>query len=220
MNINGENGYVQRGQTSRVAGKTAHVATSGNHEGKTITSLTTIGRDDPTAAEAQRTAYVLQVLQGKVDMLDENPWVQNVWLTSGPLTWPDGFFVDSAPLEPLTAESLSRPLNESQLMAVNHMLSRSKEDCITIIQGDDAFFNGKKQPRSDCHSQTGPPGTGKTSVIAAYVDAAIREGQRGIWVVAQSNVAVKNIAEKLADSGFLPWRLLVSKDFIFEWSVQ
>jgi hypothetical protein len=52
------------------------------------------------------------------------------------------------------------------------------------------------------------------------VDAAIRQGQRGIWLVAQSNVAVKNIAEKLADSGFLPWRLLVSKDFIFEWSVQ
>ena len=51
------------------------------------------------------------------------------------------------------------------------------------------------------------------------VDAAIRQGQRGIWLVAQSNVAVKNIAEKLLDSEFLPWRLLVSKDFIYEWSV-
>jgi hypothetical protein len=30
-------------------------------------------------------------------------------------------------------------------------------------------------------------------------------------------VAVRNIAQKLADMGFLSWRLLVSKDFHFEW---
>lgn len=38
-----------------------------------------------------------------------------------------------------------------------------------------------------------------------------------IWIVAQSNVAVKNVAEKLADSEFLDFRLLVSKDFHFDW---
>ena len=38
-----------------------------------------------------------------------------------------------------------------------------------------------------------------------------------IWVIAQSNVAVKNVAEKLAGSGFLDFKLLVSKDFHYDW---
>ncbi|KAF9647979.1 hypothetical protein BDM02DRAFT_3097219, partial [Thelephora ganbajun] len=38
-----------------------------------------------------------------------------------------------------------------------------------------------------------------------------------VWVIAQSNVAVKNVAEKLAESGFLDFKLLVSKDFHFDW---
>ena len=38
-----------------------------------------------------------------------------------------------------------------------------------------------------------------------------------VWVIAQSNVAVKNVAEKLAESGFLSFKLLVSKDFHFDW---
>jgi hypothetical protein len=40
-----------------------------------------------------------------------------------------------------------------------------------------------------------------------------------IWLVAQSNVAVKNIAEKLASCDFWEFRLLVSFDFHFDWSV-
>lgn len=38
--------------------------------------------------------------------------------------------------------------------------------------------------------------------------------------MAQSNVAVKNIAEKLMDIGFEDWRLLVSADFHFDWFVS
>jgi hypothetical protein len=41
-----------------------------------------------------------------------------------------------------------------------------------------------------------------------------------MWLVAQSNVAVKNIAEKLADCDFLDFKILVSKDFHFDWCVQ
>ena len=63
----------------------------------------------------------------------------------------------------------------------------------------------------------GPPGTGKTTVIATYVNSAIMSGATGIWLVAQTNVAVKNIAEKLADIGFLNWRLLVSSEFHDGW---
>ncbi|KAF8843771.1 hypothetical protein BDN67DRAFT_896582 [Paxillus ammoniavirescens] len=63
----------------------------------------------------------------------------------------------------------------------------------------------------------GPPGTGKTTVIASYVQAAVTAGLSGIWLIAQSNVAVKNIAEKLADFGLVNWRLLVSDEFYAFW---
>ncbi|KZT73690.1 hypothetical protein DAEQUDRAFT_637085, partial [Daedalea quercina L-15889] len=66
----------------------------------------------------------------------------------------------------------------------------------------------------------GPPGTGKTTVIAASVLELMsipKEEGRGIWLVAQSNVAVKNIAEKLADVDFLDFKILVSYDFHFDW---
>jgi hypothetical protein len=49
------------------------------------------------------------------------------------------------------------------------------------------------------------------------VKQAINAGLKGIWLVAQSNVAVKNIAEKLAANGFMDWKLLVSQDFHFDW---
>ena len=62
---------------------------------------------------------------------------------------------------------------------------------------------------------TGPPGTGKTTTIAAaaatWVDRKVP-----CWMIAQSNVGVKNIAETLFKRG-VRFKLLVSKDFIFEW---
>jgi regulator of nonsense transcripts 1 len=66
----------------------------------------------------------------------------------------------------------------------------------------------------------GPPGTGKTTVIAASVVSMMAATRgRTMWLIAQSNVAVKNIAEKLADVGFLNFKLLVSRQFHFEWYV-
>ncbi|KAI9461669.1 P-loop containing nucleoside triphosphate hydrolase protein, partial [Lactarius psammicola] len=63
----------------------------------------------------------------------------------------------------------------------------------------------------------GPPGTGKTTVIASYVDNAVRNERSGIWLMAHSNVAVKNIAEKLDKLGFIQFKLLVSQGFHHEW---
>jgi AAA domain len=62
---------------------------------------------------------------------------------------------------------------------------------------------------------TGPPGTGKTTTIAGA--AAIWESH-GLpcWIVAQSNVGVKNIAEKLFQKG-VDFKLVVSLEFFFEW---
>ena len=104
--------------------------------------------------------------------------------------------VPSFTFDPLT---VPRPLNSSQVVAIEHMLSEHNQSRISIIQG--------------------PPGTGKTTVIASFVLTAIQHSQRGIWLIAQSNVAVKNIAEKLADFGLFNWKLLVSKDFYEYWQV-
>jgi regulator of nonsense transcripts 1 len=48
---------------------------------------------------------------------------------------------------------------------------------------------------------------------------AARRGYDGIWLIAQSNVAVKNIALKLLSVGFLDWKILVAKDFHHGWYV-
>lgn len=93
-----------------------------------------------------------------------------------------------------------RDLNASQQAAVQRILSDRDDDRVVVIQG--------------------PPGTGKTTVIAASVishDNA--NSSRTIWVAAHSNVAVKNIAEKFIKEGFRGFKLLVSKDFHFDWWV-
>lgn len=164
--------------------------------GKTVGSITTLGRDNPTTAEAYRAQTLLRILQGSLDLLSDNPWFQNIFFSTES-SWPDDYIQD-----PLTKSSFPPdfdlvPLNTSQTQAIDELLSYADHHHITLIHG--------------------PPGTGKTSVIAAFVHLAIQDGQSGIWLVAQSNVAVKNIAEKLAAIGFLDWRLLVSKDFHYDW---
>lgn len=47
----------------------------------------------------------------------------------------------------------------------------------------------------------GPPGTGKTHTLIAYISEEVRRGSR-LLVVAPSNVAVDNIVERLADASF------------------
>jgi regulator of nonsense transcripts 1 len=168
---------------------------------KVIGSVTTIGRQDSTSAEKQRGETILQVLQGNTQLLHDNPWLQKICFPSDDFSWPSSFATSptSPPPEP-DFSALERPLNNSQLDAVKQMLSLADNARVTLIHG--------------------PPGTGKTTVIATYVHFALVEGRRGIWLTAQSNVAVKNIAEKLLDSGLTNWKLLVSKDFHFDWYAQ
>ncbi|KAK0471205.1 P-loop containing nucleoside triphosphate hydrolase protein, partial [Armillaria novae-zelandiae] len=61
----------------------------------------------------------------------------------------------------------------------------------------------------------GPPGTGKTSTISAAAEIWRQSGSP-TWIIAHSNVAVKNIAEKLA-SYDVDFKIIVSKDFYIEW---
>lgn len=168
------------------------------NEDQVIKTLVSIGKDDPTQAEKKRAATLLRILQGDLDIMSDNPWVQNIWLRPE-LVWPEEWSRDTSLPRARTGDNLDRltHLNPSQRRAAKAMLSTSDQHRITIIQG--------------------PPGTGKTSVIAATVQQSITSGGGGIWLVAQSNVAVKNIAEKLEKVGFHDYRLLVSRDFYEEW---
>ena len=137
---------------------------------------------------------LLQTLQRRVSLLSQR-FVQRLFL---PSVTPSAA-LPSRRVAPAISV-LERPLNSSQILAVQHILSDSPQDDITVIQG--------------------PPGTGKTTVIAASVSSmmeGIAGSRRTMWLIAQSNVAVKNIAEKLAAVGFLRFKLLVSKEFHFGW---
>ncbi|KAH7913561.1 P-loop containing nucleoside triphosphate hydrolase protein [Hygrophoropsis aurantiaca] len=182
-----------KGRAKKVEGRGSKIAVEGSVKGKTIVSIATIGKEEPTAAEAQRETLVLWALQKKVT-LSSQPFFQSIWLPAEKPYWP-----------PFPAHSLAtiyspeQPLNASQELAVQKILSTHQNDRIVVIRG--------------------PPGTGKTSVIAASVTSLMNSNdpKRTIWIAAQSNVAVKNIAEKLARVGFLDFKLLVSKDFHFDW---
>ncbi|KAF5391903.1 hypothetical protein D9757_001729 [Collybiopsis confluens] len=160
--------------------------------------VTSRGRDGPTAAEAKKEGLILKVLQGKVDTLFNNPWVTNFWdPPNGCMIWPKQG-PKSRPRSLSVSETPKRPLNASQLSAIQKMLSLDEQDHIVLIRG--------------------PPGSGKTSVISRFVEIATASNQfPGIWLIAQSNVAVKNIAEKLASIDFMDWRLLISNDFHYDW---
>ena len=175
-----------------VVGRDAIVEANGTSlEGKTILSITTIDGGRATMAEQQKALHVLRALQGQLNLF-ESPFQKYIWCPGDDFTWPEAF--ESSAEVP---EIIATQLNDSQHRAVQHMLSNTDSTRVTVIQG--------------------PPGTGKTSVIAAFVCSAIAGGRKGIWLVAQTNVAVKNIAEKLIKVGFHDWKLLVSTDFHLGW---
>jgi primosomal protein N' len=193
------------GQVARSQGRTAKLATTNSLklDGKSIGSIKIVGREDPTQAEVQRAQKVLEILQGLINFEHDNPWVQLIFFSSprDDFRWPSAWTEEAndADVVKFHADRVSRPLNPSQTEAVKQMLQQSDDGRLTVIQG--------------------PPGTGKTTVIASFVQTALDGGLSGIWLIAQSNVAVKNIAEKLADFGLTKWKLLVSKEFFEYWSV-
>lgn len=91
-------------------------------------------------------------------------------------------------------------LNPSQTRAVEAIISLEDRNRVVLVHG--------------------PPGTGKTTVIAASTQSIVAcDTGATVWLVAHSNVAVKNIAEKLVKSEFLDFKIIVSKEFHFDWSV-
>jgi hypothetical protein len=108
-----------------------------------------------------------------------------------------------------------RPLNASQTKAVESILDTRR---ITVIHGGPGTG---KTVRAHRRSKSEATDDIFQTVIAAAVMSLMASSDKSktIWLVAQSNVAVKNIAEKLASCKFWEFRLLVSFDFHFDWSV-
>lgn len=185
--------YTIPGRVHDVQGRSATVKASGLIEGKTVISLASTVRDGPTMAEKDKAAALLRIFQEK-STVSQNCFLRTIWPDGKELVWPESMLTTSD-TPPIVYDS--SPLNNSQQAAVNQMLQLTNSSRITLNQG--------------------PPGSGKTTVIAAFVHSATAAGLSGIWLVAQSNVAVKNIAEKLLKSGFTKWKLLLSKDFHAGW---
>jgi primosomal protein N' len=171
-------------------GKRTTIATSKKVVGNPR-RIHTFGKEDPTGSEVQRRHAVNMALQGVLD-LGTKPVIRKLWFQRSP---------EPSRIPSSRPKGVAIPLNNSQSRAVSAMLAKAsvKNPGIVLVQG--------------------PPGTGKTSVITGVVQGYVASGGKGLWLVAQSNVAVKNMAEKLGSIGFFEWKLLVSKDFHFEWYV-
>jgi regulator of nonsense transcripts 1 len=143
-----------------------------------------------------RSDVVMKALQQHTSDILRSPFVQKMWLPSEITSWAE---VPALPLPVTLHFPGQRKLNSSQEKAVNVILSNHDTDRVALIHG--------------------PPGTGKTTVIAAAVTSVMSSPNQShtLWIVTQSNVAIKNVAEKLSDIGFLDFKLLVSKDFHFDW---
>ncbi|KAG6856899.1 hypothetical protein H0H87_012480 [Tephrocybe sp. NHM501043] len=178
-------------RVKRVNGRSASLILHSPIDGK-IQSVITVGRDPLTTAEETREQITLAVLKCS-NRIVKNPFFKRIWLPSEGVSWPN----PPSSFVPVTISFPGRPLNVTQTKATTAILSHKHP--VTLIQG--------------------PPGTGKTTVIAAAITSIMSSTDRTktVWVVAQSNVAVRNVAEKLADIKYFDFKILVSKDFHFEW---
>ena len=201
--------FTTNARVTTAVGRKASVNTDVNLSGIAVKNIVTQGRDGPTNAERARELAVLQALQGKGGLFD-NPFLKYILNPEAEVAWPETFPVIDTPPPIIT----QRELHDSQRCAVEDMLTSTNDNRVTIIQGPPGTGTDY------CYLLSSTlliHGTGKTTVIAAFVCSAVAAGTNGIWLLAQSNVAVKNIAEKLVDVGFHNWRLLVSNDFFDGW---
>ncbi|KAK0500417.1 P-loop containing nucleoside triphosphate hydrolase protein [Armillaria luteobubalina] len=181
------------GRVIQVKGRAVTIAIQGHLSTQAPLKVTTIGREDPTFAEGAKAGIILAALYPSTTILDR-PFIQALWFPQSRISW-----AATASFNRKVTLNFPGQLNDSQRRAVDLIFSNRNADRVTVIQG--------------------PPGTGKTTVISAAVTSTVASSDRDrtLWLVAHSNVAVKNIAEKLASVGFLGFKILVSKDFHYDW---
>lgn len=154
------------------AGKIASVKVkNADLSGKIIGSITTIGKDDPTAAETQLQTIILRVLQGGMSIVGDNPWYQQIWLPSDNFQWP-AEYIDAPSDIKVDVASLERPPNASQLLAINHMLQKTNASRFTVVQGPPGTGAKLQNPTSSSRMAEMSL-KGKTTVIATFVQVII-----------------------------------------------
>ncbi|KAJ3539223.1 hypothetical protein NMY22_g4833 [Coprinellus aureogranulatus] len=161
-----------------------------NLSGEAPVSIRIVGRQDRTNSERLADLLLLSVLQG-TKSFQKSPFIRLFWFPTWKKFRPPE---DTAILRPERLEAVLRvaKLNASQEAVVK--MAEKGERCVIVH---------------------GPPGTGKTTTIAAI--ARIWDVHDcPVWITAHSNVAVKNIALALhkREVGF---RIIVSKEFYEEW---
>ncbi|KAH8115120.1 hypothetical protein DFH11DRAFT_1591562 [Phellopilus nigrolimitatus] len=184
-----KDGKEYSGKAQGVRGKQTFVKSSRSNSSKSIQHVRVLGREELTNAETARNGFLLHLLQGKRTLLSpEYPFIRHLWLAGKSM--PSYAQITHATIR---KGQNGRPLNQSQANVVEAMLERASPFVIAH----------------------GPPGTGKTTTISVAA-REICDLRETVWIVAQSNVGVKNIAESLCKHG-VDFKLLVSKEFHFEW---
>lgn len=154
-----------------------------------VTRVRVIGREELTSAEAARENLILRIMQGEQAMVSPDlPFISLVWFPQR---------------------------NKSHLVRVKGAKLRSGRNNQLLNQSQSNVVDAMLNSKASIIVVHGPPGTGKTSTISVAIREWLTVGQPA-WAVAQSNVGVKNIAESLAKHG-IPFKLLVSKEFYYEW---
>ncbi|KAI0827617.1 P-loop containing nucleoside triphosphate hydrolase protein [Trametes gibbosa] len=180
-------GHSIVGHAVRTQGKgTGVVITGGKFRGD-IERIRVVGREELTNSELAREEFVLSLLQGTTFSLVDSPYIRLLWFP--------------------TSHVYPRTHLPTSIAPVGHQftLNQSQRDVVAAMTADN-------EPLVIVH---GAPGTGKTTTIAAALDAWASV-KKTAWVIAQSNVGVKNIAQNLLKND-VDFRLLVSKEFYVEW---
>ncbi|KAF7350700.1 Nucleoside triphosphate hydrolase protein [Mycena sanguinolenta] len=180
-------GQEFKGRADGVEGRITDIKFHGAALTGELAAVRVVGKEELTNAERARDEFILLVLCGELQVTDAL-FVQILWF-SEPVNREKELAVPSTLQATATRAS---GLNESQTRTLAKMTSSMP---VVIVQG--------------------PPGTGKTKTISAAAAVWEDEGSPA-WIVAQSNVAVKNIAEKLAQLK-VTFKIVVSKEFYVEW---
>ncbi|PCH35505.1 hypothetical protein WOLCODRAFT_145835 [Wolfiporia cocos MD-104 SS10] len=184
-------GETLYGKADAAEGKNTTVTVLSGEAHKDIENIRIVGREKLTNAERARDEFILRLLRGEI-----------------PLEGPD--FTDMIWFPAFVSAQTNHQDAAPTFMALAHLGLNSSQTEVAH-----AMISINSQPLVVAH---GPPGTGKTRTISAaswYWD----KNHCPVWVVAQSNVGVKNIAETFVKSG-IDFKILVSKEFYVEWTIR
>ncbi|KAL8283155.1 hypothetical protein RQP46_005933 [Phenoliferia psychrophenolica] len=179
-------------------GRKATIFTPGDTKVEQLAEFEIIGRASGTLADSQWQAYMRGALEGTISVYESEHNTRILWYKTRHQRARRAPVVDPAAAALLETSPAADRLNPSQRLA---------HDAIT------APFN-RRLDKGSTLLITGPPGTGKTSVISASVRTWLLRhpspSSLCIYCVTASNVAAKNISESLAASGFNDFRLVIA----------